>query len=242
MKKVVYTLGFTLIELLVVITIVGILAAVLLVNFSESTEFSRDVQRKADLKELQAAVELYKNENGRYPEGCNGPSVWSGQIGTSYVCSDSSSQYIIGLAPKYIRKLPTDPKLNGNQSGYIYTTNADGSVYKIMAKNTVESEVVDYNNPFKSCDVSGLAYTSCSNTVVPPFNAAEEALDHCDAGICDRTHPSLNKPNHCFESNLLFKTSYAVWGGTATPTVLPDNSAYYRLIERYTEDIICDIP
>lgn len=245
MKKATRTLGFTLVELLVVITIIGILSAVLFVNFSKSTEFSRDAQRKADLKELQSAVELYKNENGRYPVGCNGPDVWSGQKGTNYACGDGSSQYINGLAPGYIRKLPTDPRLNGNESGYVYVTNADGSVYKLMAKNTVESEIVDYNNPFKSCDATNLAWVSCVNTVVPPANTSDAAADHCDAGVCDRVYIapySNNKPGHCQEFNSQFKSSYGLWGGTANLTIPPSNSNYEKFLERYTENIICAIP
>lgn len=189
MKK--FSAGFSLVEILVVIAIISILATVLLFNFREGSAQSRDVERKAELRNLQTAIELYKQENGRYPAGCKGPGVWSGE-NTPYTCP-SGNQYIVGhesglrFAPKFISALPTDPKLNGANSGYVYTTNADGTVYKLMARLTVESEVVDYGNTFKSCDAT-----------------------NGNVGICDN-----NKPIHCLESNATFQTSYAVWGGFA---------------------------
>ncbi|MFC1710223.1 type II secretion system protein [Patescibacteria group bacterium] len=67
--------GFTLIELLIVISIIGILATIFLVSFTSSQRQARDVQRKSDLKQFQAALENYANANdGLYP-GMGGPSV-----------------------------------------------------------------------------------------------------------------------------------------------------------------------
>ena len=148
--------GLTLIEVLVVIAIIGILAAVISVNAVQSGKIFAMQSDKRILRILQSAVELYKIKK-EYPPQCvtTNPLAqgWSGQIGTNYECDDGSTQYITGLAPKYIPVLPQDPKINGFNSGYVYRTNADGTVYKIMAMRTVESESVDYYHEFKSCDI-----------------------------------------------------------------------------------------
>lgn len=214
---------------MVVIAVISILASIVFFNVGEASKKSRNADRQADLRTLQVAIELYKQKNGRYPAGCNGPNVWSGQVGTSYVCNRNNGiyaqyvgtgQFIIGhaagfnFAPTYIPSLPTDKKLNGLTSGYVYTTNTDGTVYKLMAKRTVESEVVDYSHPFKSCDVT------TSST-----------------GVCDNTYASGSVPNHCLENNANFRNTYAVWGGFASGLAGTGADS----AEHNTEKIICDI-
>lgn len=189
--------GFSLIELLVVISIIGVLSAVLYANFSQGSAQSRDAQRQSDLRTMESALELYKNKYGRYPEGCNAVGSWSGQTGTAYACL-SGNQYIVGLAPEFLPTLPTDPKLNGANSGYVYTTNTEGSVYIIKARTTVESETVGYEHPFKSC---------------PSNNATGVNGDICDAMAT--TNNGGNRPAWCRTTSTLFQTSYGVWGGWA---------------------------
>lgn len=59
--------GFTLIELLVAMGIIAVLTGLAIFNFNQSRVRARDVQRKNDLKQLQTALELYKNDANGYP-------------------------------------------------------------------------------------------------------------------------------------------------------------------------------
>ena len=208
------TRGFTLVEIIVVVTIVSLLSGVGFLNYSVATKRARDDDRKADIITLKTAIELYKTRNGRYPAGCRAAGQWSGQIGTSYACLDGSSQYIVGLAPAFIPTLPQEKKLNGLDSGYVYVTNAAGTVYKFEAKKTVESEVVTSVHKFASCDVN--------------------SENHPDGGMCIREYPSNNTPNWCQDYDTTFQTTYGVWGGYA-------NASSDLDVERDTEDIICAI-
>ncbi|MBI3954529.1 type II secretion system protein [Candidatus Collierbacteria bacterium] len=65
MKK--NTKGFTLIELLIVMAIIGILAGLTAFNFQQARQRARDAERKNDLKQLQTALEIYKNDQ-TYPD------------------------------------------------------------------------------------------------------------------------------------------------------------------------------
>lgn len=206
--------GFTLIELLVGISIIGILSAVIAVNSIDSGKQSRDIDRQADLRAMQSAIELYKNKYGRYPAQCAGGSDgWSGQQGTDFACSVAGdTQYIVGLAPEFISVLPIDPKKGSGQYGYVYRTNANGTVYKLMAMNSVEGESVSNTHPFKRCDFD------------TNLGSGNPRID----GFCVNPNWSSNStPDWCKESDIRFQKSYAVWGGFAPLTF---NKTYAEFI------------
>jgi general secretion pathway protein G len=233
--------GFSLVELMIVIAVISILATALFVNFSNSTEISRDAQRKADLVNLQNAIELYRLEEGRFPEACKGPTVdypdivLSGHSGI-YECVLASEQYIEELAPKYIPELPRDPKLNGDDSGYVYAVNASGTAYKVMALDTVESETVDSGNKFFRCDSSfPLSFFDFSNNTSPQ-----------DPGLCvrSRTRPDGNMNTYmvsggsysvCRDSGL-YGNDFALSGGYSTSD--RGNSSYPEKGYEYDTEIV----
>ena len=134
--------GFTLIEMMVVLTVISVLTGIVTFEILDGVRQSRDAERVADIHALQTAIELYKQRNGEYPEACNGPNAWSGQIDGDYKCSGTDPKYIVGLEP-YLPVLPMDPELNGNSSGYMYVTNGDRSAYKVKANGTLETNVQD---------------------------------------------------------------------------------------------------
>jgi general secretion pathway protein G len=59
--------GFTLIELMVVIVILGILAGLVLPRFMGRTEEAKKTKAKLQIENLEAALKLYKLDNGMYP-------------------------------------------------------------------------------------------------------------------------------------------------------------------------------
>lgn len=126
--------GFTLIELLVVIAIIGILSSIVLASLNTARAKARDVRRRADLKQVQLALELYYDSNNSYPSNSN---AWWGNCSNygSHPTSGASG-WVPNLAPTYMSVLPLDPKYNGLFGCYLY--NSNGADYKLLAHQTME--------------------------------------------------------------------------------------------------------
>jgi prepilin-type N-terminal cleavage/methylation domain-containing protein len=210
-----HTRGFTLVELVVIISVISILASMLLLGMRETGAKSRDSERQGELRIMQNALDLYKNKYGRYPAGCNGPNTWSAQkvdASTPFDCTSGSFEYIIGLAPEFITTLSVDPKPNGNNSGYHYWVNTDGSVYKLVAFKTVESETVNEFHPFALCDFND------------PTNV--------HGGACVR----VQWAGQAEAPNCRLTNSYAIWGG------FPVEPRTGVRIDEVRESVICRVP
>lgn len=121
--------GFTLIELLVVISIIGLLAAIVLVSLNDSRTSARDAKRRGDLRGLQTALELYYHDNNAYPGEvhCTDTSVGVYACGNPVTgASDdwaSNSDLQALVSGGYVSSLPVDPTNNGT---YYYQWEPNG--------------------------------------------------------------------------------------------------------------------
>jgi len=114
--------GFTLIELLIVLAIIGVLSSFILANLIGAKSRARDGQRKSDLRQIQAAFELYRADQNGYPlslPGC-GSSLTNGAGGTIYM-----------------QKMPCDPLTH---TSYIYTQTGAGYTLSACLENTNDSQ------------------------------------------------------------------------------------------------------
>ena len=59
--------GFTIVELLIVIVVIGILAALVIVQFTNIQARARDTERKSDMRAIQSKLAEYYALNNRYP-------------------------------------------------------------------------------------------------------------------------------------------------------------------------------
>lgn len=107
-------LSFTLIELLIVIAILGILSSLISGNFITSLKKGRDTKRKSDIEQIQKALEMYYEDNNKYP--LTVPF-------REELCHPDGCP-----TQNYMFNVPQDPK-----TGYNYVYDSDGTYYKIYS-------------------------------------------------------------------------------------------------------------
>lgn len=114
MKKSINNKGFTLIELLVVISIISLLSSIVIASLNSAREKARDTKRLSDMRQIQTALELYRNTYGRYPDptsqaDCGG---WD---------SGGDGSFISALVTNnFLPSTVLDPTINNACGNYAY--------------------------------------------------------------------------------------------------------------------------
>jgi type II secretion system protein G len=127
--------GFTLLELMIAIVILGVLATLIAGNFLTSLKKGRDAKRKADLEQIQRALEMYYEDKKVYPTSLS----FGGQL------TDSVSGKI------YMQKLPNDPS-SGMNYRYCVNSATSPTKYQLYAKleNTQDLSIIT-PSPLTDC-------------------------------------------------------------------------------------------
>ncbi len=112
--------GFSLAEALVTMSIVGSVASLAGVQITSAVVTARDTQRKANIHQVQTALNLYYDDNGQYPVTSGAePTVAGWQMVRQALEQDGQS---------YINKVPIDP-INSGQ--YLFKYWSNGQKFKI---------------------------------------------------------------------------------------------------------------
>ena len=87
--------GFTLIELVVVVMIIGVLASIAMPRLANAWDDAKASACKANMKQIEAALELYYFEHGQYPsaDSENSNALDKLQLKSVPVCPQNNSNY-----------------------------------------------------------------------------------------------------------------------------------------------------
>jgi len=118
--------GFTLVEILIVVVILGILAAIVIPQFSTASDAARASSTVSQLQTIRSQLELYKTQHqNTYPDII---TDWSPLLETSSAdptAAESGSTTPSSTHPfgPYLQKAPTNPFMG---SDTVAATAADG--------------------------------------------------------------------------------------------------------------------
>ena len=152
--------GFTLIELLVVISVIGLLAALIMVNFNAARERAKDVERKSDLDQVKKALRMYYNDMTLYPEtggsnkikACGNPATTTFEWGSQFACGSMV----------YMKALPTEPSVD---QVYKYQQAASGQDFCLWAtlENKSDGDIAKSKTRCSGCAVGVNDYIVCAD-------------------------------------------------------------------------------
>lgn len=115
--------GFTIVELLIVVVVIGILAAITMIAYSNIQQRARDAARLQDATTVQKSLRLYLTQTG----ALFGPTSTDGSWETS--SEDSPGQFMETLVSSgVIGKVPVDPQNTSSRHYryYLYPAGTSG--------------------------------------------------------------------------------------------------------------------
>jgi general secretion pathway protein G len=139
--------GFTLVEILIVVIILGILAAIVIPQFTNASNDARNSSVASTLQTLRGQIELFKIQHGDTPPAATALStVLTGKTNPG----DTTQVVATGTLGPYVQAFPTNPA-NGSTNhttaaaaGYGWVYNVTGGTYTVQAINTTNDAVLTY--------------------------------------------------------------------------------------------------
>lgn len=96
--------GFTLVEILIVVVILGILAAIVIPQFTEASTEAKTSSLCTDLQTVRSQIELYKIQHNDDLPGAGAASFVEAMTGKTDVAGAVGTDY-----GPYLQKIPTNP-------------------------------------------------------------------------------------------------------------------------------------
>jgi general secretion pathway protein G len=111
-------IAFTLVEVLIVVIVLGILAAIVVPQFSTATSDANASSLKTNLQIIRGQLQLYKiQHNDAYPNGPAGTPTFTAQMtGTTNSSGATGTGASYPYGP-YLQSIPNNPYTNTNTVG-----------------------------------------------------------------------------------------------------------------------------
>jgi general secretion pathway protein G len=140
--------GFTLVEILIVVIILGILAAIVIPQFTNASSDARNNSVASTLQTMRGQIELYKIQHGDLAPASAAALtvVLTGKTNAADITTTSAT----GTLGPYVQQFPLNP-INGWSTvaaaagasvGWVY--NVNGGQYTVQATDTNGTGILTY--------------------------------------------------------------------------------------------------
>jgi general secretion pathway protein G len=106
--------GFTLVEILIVVVILGILAAIVIPQFTDAATESKESSLRSDLQTIRSQIELYKIQHNDDLPTAGGLTFEVAMTGYTDQYGAASTQGAVGAFGPYLQTIPVNPFTAGN--------------------------------------------------------------------------------------------------------------------------------
>ncbi|MEI7452061.1 MAG: prepilin-type N-terminal cleavage/methylation domain-containing protein [Candidatus Falkowbacteria bacterium] len=214
--------AFTLIELLVVIAIIGILATIAVVALQNARAKARDARRVADVKQIQTALELFFNDQGRYPlvdEFASGALFSTSTNGTT----------------TYMAKIPTAPTppegtCSSANNNYSYVS-SDGYSYTLSF--CLSGPTGSLKAGINTASPIGIAYGGVGAGTSNSCSCTSALLSCCDQ--CNPVTATCSGDTYCARSANCANGKNCI-NGTCVSKTIPDMLLWFMADAGVTKD------
>ena len=139
--------GFTLVEILIVVIILGILAAIVIPQFTNASSDARTNSVKSTLQTLRGQIELFKIQHADTPPAATAlTTVMAGKTNPTDLTQTAAG----GTLGPYVQSFPYNPLNNystvvnaaATTAGWVYTVT--GGSYTVFATDTTGTGTLSY--------------------------------------------------------------------------------------------------
>ncbi|QDU35206.1 Type II secretion system protein G precursor [Poriferisphaera corsica] len=139
--------GFTLVEILIVVVILGILAAIVIPQFSSASENAKASSSISTLQSIRSQLELYQIEhNGEYPDLSGSWDAMTKKTDAAGTV-DSSGKF-----GPYLQKAPTNPFTRNSAVGTDWAYDSTSGEIRLKLTGKALTNYADYGIPWSDVD------------------------------------------------------------------------------------------